>query len=237
LYYVIQVREYRFAKAERGKRLTERVIEGIRCLQCASCLLAALGSAPSPETSACQEQRILAAALEALAAIIDGWGCKVDCCLPAACSIPAHCAQVEEDAAGILVLASSRMQKLRRMQLVQDLPRFSRGAAPVPSAETPAHAESSALESVIRAVSKCEEQVVTVTGHDEFSSSSDHTALFDALYLCITSCVKGFTSTKSSNAKATHAQCFNGLAASSDSNTCTHQRPYIGGRMRTSSRQ
>ena len=222
----MQVREYRFEKAERGKRRIELGIERIRSLRCASCLRAALcGSAPSTEASAGVEQRILAAALEALTAIINDWGCEVDGCLPSPCATPAHCAHVMEDAAGMLVLASGRMEKLRRIQLVQDLPRVSRdAAAPAPRAEALAHTESSALADVIRAVSKREEELVD---HDDSSSSSDHAALFDALYLCITACVKGLTSPKQVK-RMPHTMFWLLLLTR---NTCTHQRQYIGRRM------
>ncbi len=136
-------------------------------------------SSPGPKANVSDEQTILSAALETLVAIIENFS-----------KDPAHCKHVE-DAAGILVHASDRLQQLRWMQLVKGHP----PASSAPGAEGLTDPESSALELVIRAVSKYGEKEAKFKGHDDLPSSTCHAALFDALCLCITSCVKGLAST------------------------------------------
>jgi hypothetical protein len=142
-------------------------------------------SSPGPHSNVSDVLSLLVTALETLAAIIENWSCKDD-----SFQDPAHCKHVE-DAAGILVHASDQLQQLRRMQLVKDHP----CALSAPEAESLTDPESSALELVCKAVSKYGEEEAKFKGHDDWTSSTCHVALFDALYLCITSCVKGLAST------------------------------------------
>jgi hypothetical protein len=141
-------------------------------------------SSPGPHSNVADVLSLLVTALETLAAIIENWNCKD------VFQDPAHCKHVE-DAAGILVHASDRLQQLRRMQLVKGHPHD----LSAPGAESLKDPESSALEMVMRAVSKYREEEAKFKGHDDWPSSTCHVALFDALYLCITSCVKGLAST------------------------------------------